>query len=86
MNTSTSPVIYGFQRLTPGNKPAAAISSAPVRDNAVTYKYIDTEAEQKIKEDVYVDDMETDADTREEVDKLKESIKEILNEGGFERY
>ena len=69
---------YGSETLAFGDKPAAAISATALKETAELYKHIDNEAATKIKEDMYVDDIATGADTIEEASELKKNITAIL--------
>ena len=47
------------------------------------YRHIDASAAEKIKEDMYVDDLGAGGNTREEVLSLKKNVEIILSKGGF---
>ena len=83
MKLEDFPKTYGIERVTFGDKPAAAISSAAIQETADIYRHIDQEAADKIKEDVYVDDIVTGVETREKIEKHKQNITDILAKGGF---
>ena len=55
-----------------------------IRETAEIYKSINEVAAEKIKQDTYVDDITTGADTKEEVDSLEKGITEILDHAGLE--
>ena len=59
------------------------MTSVAIRETADLYSYIDEIAAQKIKEDMYVDDMVTGGDTREEAESIKRNSMIILEKGGF---
>ena len=75
---------YGINRVMFGDTPAACITTVAIRETANTFKHIDKVAAEKIVNDSYVDDIITGADTREEVECLKENIPKIVSKGGFE--
>ena len=83
MKLDQPPKTYGFERVTFGDKPAAAITAVAIQETAKIYSHIDSEATKRIEEDVYADDMATGAESREEIKSLKKSIPEILSRGGF---
>ena len=83
LDTTKKPKVYGFKRVTFGDKPAACIAAVAIKETAKIYSHIDPVAAQKIEEDIYVDDMATGAETRQEIEKLKKSISEIFKRGGF---
>ena len=68
-------------RVTFGDKPA--ISSVAIQGTADIYKYIDEEAADKIKNDVYVDDIVTGDKSRGKIEAHKCSISNILAKCGF---
>ena len=83
MNRDEEFKTYGFTRVTFGDKPAAAVCAAALQLTAETYSYIDEDAATKIREDSYVDDIVTGAETRKRIEELKESLTEILSKTGF---
>ena len=70
---------YGFETVTFGDKPAAAICAAAMKEVADVYSYIDPDVAEKIKNDAYVDDIVTGAETRERIDEMIGSMTEILS-------
>ena len=84
LDTDEEPRVYGPTRVMFGDRPAAAISAHCIRETADTYKHIDEEAAEKIKQDMYVDDLTSGADTKKDIERLKLKIVEILAKGGFE--
>ena len=83
MNTDEEPKVYGVDKVMFGDKPAAAISATAISLTAEKFRYIDKKASDRIKKDIYVDDITTgDVDVSSTIE-LKENIKRILEEGGF---
>ena len=78
-----SPKTYGIETVTFGDKPAASISAVAIQQTAELYKDIDEGAAQKIKSDMYVDDLATGGENIIEVNMLKKNIEQILEKGGF---
>ena len=83
MEVDRPPTIYGFNRVTFGDKPAGAICAAAVQLTADTYSHIDKDAAMKIKRDGYVDDIATGAETMERIDEIEKNISKILSKGNF---
>ena len=84
LKTDEEPKVYGPTRVMFGDRPAAAISAHCIRETADIYKHIDEEASEKIKNDMYVDDLTTGTDDYERLQTLKTNITEILEKGGFQ--
>ena len=83
MNKKVPPKIYGFERVTFGDRPAAAIAAIAISETAKLYSHIDPVAAKKIEEDIYVDDLATGAETKAEIEALKKSIITILGKANF---
>ena len=83
MKTEQPIKTYGTETVTFGDKPAAAISAVAIQETAEAFKHIDKNAANKLKDEMYVDDIVTGDSNSKNVDVLKESIKEILSKGGF---
>ena len=83
MKLDEEPKTYGTETVAFGDRPSAAITTVAIRETAELYKHIDETAAQKIKEDMYVDDIATGASTTAEVEVLKKNITAILGKGGF---
>ena len=83
MKLDEDPKTYGTETVAFGDRPAAAITTVALKETAELYKYIDNSAAEKIKEDMYVDDIATGGLTKEEVEILKRNIIAILAKGGF---
>ena len=84
LKTDEKPKVYGPTRVMFGDRPAAAISAHCIRETADIYKHIDEQASELIKNDTYVDDLTSGADTIEDIERLKINIVEILEKGGFQ--
>ena len=61
MNEDEEPKIYGTATVTFGDKPAAAIAAVAIRETVELFKHIDETTATRIKEDMYVDDVATGA-------------------------
>ena len=85
MKLDVEPCTYGIEKVMFGDRPAATIAAVALAETAEIFKHIDENASKKIKEDTYVDDILTGADSIEEVNVLKNNITTILSKGGFER-
>jgi hypothetical protein len=83
MNTDAEMKTYGTETVMFGDKPAAAIAAIALKQTAELYKHLDENAAAKIQNDMYMDDCATGESNMERVQKLKQSIKEILAKGGF---
>ena len=83
MNTDEEPKTYGITRVMFGDKPAAAISSVAIQETAETFRHIDEIAADKLKNNTYVDDITTGADTVNEVESLKTHIEDMLSRVGM---
>ena len=83
MQLSESPKTYVTEVVAFGDRPAAAITAVAIKETASLYSYIDENAAQKIKNDMYVDDLTSGVDKREEVESTKTNITRILEKGGF---
>ena len=83
LNINENPKVYGVEKVMFGDKPAAAISATAISLTAERFKYIDEVASEKIKTDIYVDDITTGDSTVYRTMRLKENIRKILSEGGF---
>ena len=84
MDSSKKPEVYGFERLTFGDKPAGCIAAVAVKETAKIFKHVDPIAAQKIEDDIYVDDMATGAETKGEIESLKTSVKKIFSNVGMD--
>ena len=74
---------YGLETVMFGDRPAAAIATVAVQNNARIYKHINKKAAEKIISDSYVDDVVTGEDDVESMESLKDGIESILARGGF---
>ena len=83
MKLDEEPKIYGTETVAFGDRPAAAITTVAIKETAEIYAHIDEVAAQKIKEDMYVDDIVTGSTNVDKVETLKVNIKAILEKGGF---
>ena len=72
MKVNEPPKIYGTETVMLSDKPATAISDVGI-----------LQAAEKIKKDMYVDDIVTGDKDVESTESLKKSIEEILLKGGF---
>ena len=77
------PQTYGFDQVQFGDKPAAAICAAAVKETCDVYGFIDEDAAEKIREDSYVDDIVTGSDNMQRIEEIKTSMREILSKTGF---
>ena len=83
MKTGERPNIYGANTVMFGNRPSAAISSVALSETAEIYKHEDEVVAQIIQKDMYVDDLSTGGESREDIERYKRKISEILGKGGF---
>ena len=83
MKLDEEPKTYGPLVVMFGDKCAPAITSAAIRETADLYSHIDKVAAEKIKDDMYVDDMATGGDNHEETELLKKNASTIMEKGGF---
>ena len=83
MKIEESPKVYGPERVMFGDRPAAAISSVAIKETAEIYKHKDEIAARMIQRDMYVDDLSSGVDTKEDVEGCKKKLVEILDKGGF---
>ena len=83
-NKDEKPKVYGPTRVMFGDRPAAAISSICIRETAEIYQHVDEEAARIIKEDMYVDDLASGAETEADIARLKVKVTDILGRAGFE--
>lgn len=76
-------VEYRFCRLVFGLKPSPAILGATILHHLSNYNDIDSETAKTLKEDLYVDDLTTGAETVTEAINTYNTSKRIMKEGGF---
>ena len=83
MDVDIKPRTYGMETVMFGDKPAAAICATAISQTAEKHEYIDPVAAEKIKRDMYVDDITSGDKDVEKTTRLKENMTEILAKGGF---
>ena len=71
METEQPIKTYGTETVTFGDKPAAAISAVAIQETAEAFKHIDKNAANKLKDEMYVDDIVTGDSNSKNVDVLK---------------
>ena len=77
------PKIYITQTVNFGDKPAGCMALTCVRETADLYKNIDQEAAYKLKNDNYVDDVASGAETHEDAVRVSTNMDKIVEMGGF---
>ena len=75
--------IYKTRCVNFGDKPAGAVALTAMRNTADLYRSIDEEAADKLRDDSYVDDTSSGADTRERAVELSMNMEKIAAMGGF---
>ena len=82
-DSSVEPVVYKTSTVNFGDKPAGCVALTAVRETADLYKTIDEEAAEKLKNDNYVDDVASGAETRERAEEISKNMEVIVSKGGF---
>ena len=77
------PDIYAFQVVTFGDRPAGCIAAAALHETATMFDQMSPEAAQILREDSYMDDVVSGADSLDEANRLVSMIQEIGILGGF---
>ena len=75
---------YGIDKVTFGDRPAAAIASVALRKTAEIHSDIDPEASKKIVNDSYVDDIVTGTENPDDYERITTNMTLILKRGNFQ--
>ena len=82
-DSSTEPTIYKTNTVNFGDKPAGCVALTAVRETADLYRTIDEEAAEKLKDDNYVDDIASGAETKDRAVEISRNMEVIVAKGGF---
>ena len=82
-NTTVDPTVYKTCTVNFGDKPAGCIALTAVRGTADLYKSVDEEAAEKLKDDNYVDDVASGAESKERAQEVSLNMEKIVEKGGF---
>ena len=81
--TDRQPDIYAFQVVTFGDRPAGCIAAAALHETANMFESLSFEAAQALREDSYMDDVVSGAESLEKVTHIVSMIEEMAQLGGF---
>ena len=83
-DTDASFKMFTTETINFGDRAAGCVAMTCVRQTADLYQNVDPDAAEKLKSDIYVDDVSSGADTRKEAERLSSNMEKIVGYGGFE--